>query len=748
MRGKGEEGISPWERVACCVAANLYDMMVNGRNSQGTQDTMTTRRRVPSLGVLSWVLFVLALVPRVLDLGRFVTHDEAEFWIERSQRFLVALQSGDFAQTAISTHPGVTTMWLGVVGILLRRGFLRLGVLEHVPFPTMLALMQLPVALVHAIGILVGYHLLKRLLPQAVAVFATVLWATDPFTIGYGRLLHVDMLMGTFATLSVLAAGVFWLAREHPRQSRWLYLSGCCAGLAVLSKSPALVLLPLTGLLALIAPTSAHRPESPVSNALGNRLWPAVVWMGTTLLTMLICWPAVWAAPARVIEVLRVGVEVEGANPHMTGNYFLGREDPAPGALFYPVTLALRTTPLTLLGLLLLPWAAWPGQHGPQHPSQPSGGYPSVQPSVRYLPVLALLAGFVLMLTAGLSLFPKKFNRYLVPAFPALDSLAAWGWFQGIAAMTPPIARLLRPMFSALQVSPTSQTQWVRNGVGVLVMLLAALNAAWWHPYALCSFNQLLGGAATGAWAFSVGWGEGFDLVADWLNRQPDSTGVVTAAIMVKTLNPYLNYGVQATTPRRSTLPPKTGYVVVYIYQAQGTVFPPFDQYYRHATPLHTVTIHGVEYAWIYQVPPEVAHDVSAQFGSSLLLRGFTLERTPEHGQPFTLSLFWQTIGPLPSDQEIWMFAHLIGPDGHRHAQGDWPIPNIARQVGRYFTTQVHLSLPPRAESEGKTDTPYQLFIGLYHQRDGQRLSLSGGIAADTTIAGPNALRLTTFRAR
>lgn len=94
------------------------------------------------------------------------------------------------------------------------------------------------------------------------------------------------------------------------------------------------------------------------------------------------------------------------------------------------------------------------------------------------------------------------------------------------------------------------------------------------------------------------------------------------------------------------------------------------------------------------------------------------------------------------------MFAHLIGPDGHRHAQGDWPIPNIARQVGRYFTTQVHLSLPPRAESEGKTDTPYQLFIGLYHQRDGQRLSLSGGIAADTTIAGPNALRLTTFRAR
>ena len=54
----------------------------------------------------------------------------------------------------------------------------------------------------------------------------------------------------------MLAACLYWF---HDRRSRFLILSAISAGLAILSKSPALVLLPLVGLIALLS-TNDQRP--------------------------------------------------------------------------------------------------------------------------------------------------------------------------------------------------------------------------------------------------------------------------------------------------------------------------------------------------------------------------------------------------------------------------------------------------------------------------------------------------------
>jgi hypothetical protein len=697
----------------------------------------------PAISLAGFVAFLLVLLvaagPRVLDLGRFVTHDEAEFWIDRSEVFLTALQSGDAAATAISTHPGITTMWLGSVGIVLRRLLRAWGVVDEVRFPLLLALMQLPVALVHTLGIVVGYGMLRRLLSPAVAILAALLWAADPFIIGYSRLLHVDMLMGTFATLSLLAACLSWLPPGPARLYRWLLLSGVCTGLAMLSKSPALALLPVIGLLALGQGRGSRgqgigaRGQGPgVSGwSIPGRVIRLLVWGITAVLTVVVCWPAVWAAPERVVELVRVGVEVEGGNPHMTGNFFLGQEDPAPGPLFYPVALALRSTPLTLVGLLLLPWAAW---------SVWKRGEQGVN-----LRFLAVLAGFILVLAGGLTLFPKKFNRYLVPAFPALDVLAAVGLAWGVERLIP---LLLRVLWRVARIPPPRSPRLLQQArvAGVsLVALAALLNAALWHPYAITAFNQVLGGAPTGARTFSVGWGEGLDQVAVWLNHQPDITGVVTAAIMMKTLNPYLRHGAQATTPRDPHLPDKTGYVVVYIYQAQGTIFPPFNQFYGRVSPLHTVTIHGVDYAWIYQVPPPVAHERRAQFGSFLALRGFSPEGEATRGHPLVLRLHWQIVGPPPGP--VWMFAHLLGPENRRYAQGDWPAltgrdvgnsdSSNSNNTGRFVTTRLAVDIPADAPAGD-----YRLVIGLYDLASGERLPLSGAPAVGEMQAGPHALLL------
>src|SRR5262245_42058761 len=101
-----------------------------------TRSAVTTVREIARSRAVPWVLLsyvaisLVALLPRALDLGVFLTGDEANFWLQRSDTFLRALRSGDWAATAISTHPGVTTMWLGSAGLLLQDSLLGSGIVR------------------------------------------------------------------------------------------------------------------------------------------------------------------------------------------------------------------------------------------------------------------------------------------------------------------------------------------------------------------------------------------------------------------------------------------------------------------------------------------------------------------------------------------------------------------------------------------------------------------------------------------
>ena len=185
-------------------------------------DEAPLKHTIPWVLLSYCVLALIAFVPRVLNLGGFVMVDETDFWMARSARFLAALQLHSPAATAISTHPGVTTMWLGAGGIVLQRILESLNLLHDTSFPTQLALMRLPVALANSAGILLGYALLRRMLPAAMAFLAALLWAADPFLIGYSQLLHVDGLAATFMTVSILSACLY---QFHERHRAWLIVS-------------------------------------------------------------------------------------------------------------------------------------------------------------------------------------------------------------------------------------------------------------------------------------------------------------------------------------------------------------------------------------------------------------------------------------------------------------------------------------------------------------------------------------------
>jgi hypothetical protein len=659
---------------------------------------------------LSYLLItVLALAPRVAGLGQFVTSDEANFWIARSAAFIGAMRAGDFAATALSVHPGATTMRLGGLGTLAVRAARAWGWLEATPFPLRLAVMQLPIALVHSAGVLLGYALLRRLLPAQIAFAAAVLWACDPFVVGYSRILHVDALAGTFATLALLAACAYWF---HEPRGWLIVLSGACAAAAALSKSPALA---AAAIVALIALAAWRR---------GARLRPLVIWCVAAAVTAAILWPALWAAPERAAGELVSGVEAEGASPHEQGNFFLGQaySDQGPPATFYPVALALRTTPLTLACLLLLPLALRAAPAASRRD-------------------MAALAAFAVLFVVAMTIFPKKFNRYLVPVFPSLDILAACG-LGSLLGWWPRVAPAARARPHVLVAAWRSSRRAGALAAIALLPLVAATNLYGWHPYELAAFNQLLGGAAAGEQAFQIGWGEGYEQAAAWLNQQDDITGVVVAAARTETIQPYLRTGAQSFAPSGSYLPPSTGYAVVYVRDTQsGQPWPPFDRFYQSEPPIYTVRIHGVDYVWIYQVPPPTPRPLAATFGASIRLRGLDMPETAAPGDMLNITLFWQATQAPASRYAL--FIHLIGADGRRYAQADPQLATERWKGSRYYTTPLALALPRELPAG-----TYRVAVGLYDPATGQRLPLTAAQVAPSDVAGPNALRLAELSVR
>ncbi len=95
------------------------------RQATSTAAAEAQARPIPWIFLSYLAIGLVALLPRVLNLGTFLTGDEANFWLRRSEIFWRALATGDFAATAISTHPGVTTMWLGGLGLRLQDALLR-----------------------------------------------------------------------------------------------------------------------------------------------------------------------------------------------------------------------------------------------------------------------------------------------------------------------------------------------------------------------------------------------------------------------------------------------------------------------------------------------------------------------------------------------------------------------------------------------------------------------------------------------
>jgi 4-amino-4-deoxy-L-arabinose transferase-like glycosyltransferase len=607
----------------------------------------TRRHQLRQVYLISLGLFLLALAPRLPGLDIFLTADEPKAWFGRSIQFLAALARTDWAATFDSPAPGVTTMWAGAIGLLLKyawQGFpggSLTAFLTSLPFdpldPAVLPLVRLPVVMIAASAAPLTYLWGRPFLSEKGAVLAALFLAFDPFLLALSRVLGHDALVATFMWLSLLA----FLRAQIPKPEsqtaslrsdrRYLLVSGALGGLAFLTKYPSLFLGAFVAATTLALYISRRQSWRQVFR---DWMVDVVLWSVAAGVVFVVLWPAMWVDPlGRVMAIINDALRASGS-PHQKGSFFLGQPVVDPGAGFYLLVTLFRTTPLVWLGWVLLAgMTIWQSQGG----EKPWGR------------VLPILLAYVLLYGALVTLGGKKQDRYILPAFPALATLAALGYAQ--------ISHLKYPKGTMSPISnlPSPVFNWLLP----LVVLAQAAFVLPHYPYYFTYYNPLMGGGSAAVRTMIVGWGEGLDQAARWLNTQPDAEDLDVVAWYSTTFEPFFRghtiYKIEEEKISRSSMPGlAANYVVLYVNQAQRELPSPGAlQFLRAVSPVYTVTLHGIDYAWIYPSVgmQHVIPDNARLVGQAELL-GYDLN--DEAGKPVTvtypesvsyLSLYWEWQG-------------------------------------------------------------------------------------------------------
>jgi hypothetical protein len=552
--------------------------------------------RDPSRLNLQWLkrlglavgLILLVTLPRLTDLSGYLIVDEADRW-RWAEQFYRALIAGDLRATLVGDgYPGIVPVWLETIWLLgesLRRSvtqgqwFGEEGVylLFHVwSRTTHLAQQRMPVVLFNIVLALLLGLFTGKVYGRRVGLVALVLIALSPFYLADARVNRAEAVITGLLTLSVL----FLIRYGQTRQHRWLIVSGLAGGFSFLTKIQGIVILPVVGILLLYFGIERWRDKRTrtVGREFLSLCLSLALWILVACLVWAVLWPAMWVRPQDVLSLVfnyatrKVGSE--GVNLFFMGRHYYNED---PGVLFYPIVALMRMTPLTMFGIAL---ACWGGIRSLRR------GVPFSRDYTRE--VLIPLLIYILLYTAVMSVGSHKQDRYLMPIFPTLDILAAMGWIL--------LWDQLGERWPNLRLGYWSLAAFA----GLLLVQLVSVLP--YHPYYFSYFNPLLGGGRVGARTLRIGWGEGMDMVADYLNAKPEAANLTVAARW----NQYMLDFVGKTLPFDETGDwTQSDYMVLYIHQTQRMLDPSpgVIRYFQGRQPEHVVRINNIEYAQIYPTP-------------------------------------------------------------------------------------------------------------------------------------------------
>jgi hypothetical protein len=573
--------------------------------------------------VLLFLLLVLILPARVAGVDRFATYDEP-WWVISGSNFYYALTHREFTNTVYDYHPAVTTMWVVTAGMVsyfpqyrvfdqgyfdvrkpLFENFMREKGMDSLPLVRNSRLIQIALIILLA---LLSFFLLQMLIDDKAAFLAIALAMNAPFFMGMSRLLNHEAMLAMFSLVTLLAMQVY-LNKER----KWIYLiiSGVAFGLAQLTKSSSIVLIPLVGLMLLVSLRAAvgrvglssrevayRNPyrdqaakQSPDIGGLlhfvrNDRLWFIIkiflIWFAVALLIYILLWPGMWVAPLKMLN------EVYGN----AFSYALqgGRLDVTEELQPQKFTLAANlmqvwtyanqwkdaATPLSWLGLMLVPLLFFWKDEKDSAP---------LRSTLAYLFILAALYMLLFGMAQG-----RDSSHYVLTSFVSLDALAGIG-----------LAYIL------LWIQKRWQTLSRVHFIPLIFSALLAFqlfSAVSHYPYYYTYKNPFVnfGGIH--------GYGEGLDQAAEYLAQKPGAKDAYVIAYAGRGCFSYfypgrtdhMKVGAKDNLPFVEAIQ-DADYLVVYnIRQKDRTDGAALIRFLEKVTPEHIVAMDGFEYARIYRI--------------------------------------------------------------------------------------------------------------------------------------------------
>jgi hypothetical protein len=235
------------------------------------------------------------------------------------------------------------------------------------------------------------------------------------------------------------------------------------------------------------------------------------------------------------------------------------------------------------------------------------------------------------------------------------------------------------------------------------------------YPYYLTYYNPVLGGARVAQRIVTIGWGEGLDLAAAYLNQKPNAESLKVTAWHHAAFAPYFR-GQSSRDPGQfgnAQQVMSNDYLIIYHHQLQLRIYNPdvLTYFQEHYEPEHVVGLNGVDYALIYAVPIE--HHIDQRFSDKvaadkLILYGFR-RANPRPGM-LSLQLVWENQG-VSEEDSLWAALQLPAEDEPR----SWRSCTLAPGFSQKKAQQIGSLAESVCEFETGDLEPgiYRLRIGL-----------------------------------
>jgi hypothetical protein len=539
----------------------------------------------------------------------------------------------------------------------------------------------------------------------------TTMWLSS---LALNKVLHPDALLATFMFTSVL----FLYSYLHRAKGFDLIWSGVFAGLAFLTKTPSLFLVPYTALA--VATYKLWTPTPPNASRLAQYTTriarTLLIWGGVAAVVFVVLWPAMWVEPLAVLRRMAEEAVFHVETAHFNPTFFNGEAKlQDPGLPFYLATIAWKTTLITLPMLCAAPIFALLRFRRKKDSR-----------------VIWSLIAYVVFFTLQMGLAARKELAYLLPVFPALDVVAAFGLVQSAEV----IGRLRW----------WRKWRWLPASLVVLALVLQASIVLPRHPYYGTHHNALLGGSKVAQRILPLqDQGEGLDLAAQYLNTLPRAQRA-RAMIHRRGLVVFKRNFVGWTSFDSD---PWTNYRVYGINQVMRRLHSEeWEEAWnadRQTIPLWSVAFDGVPYVWVYGAPPEEPaasgpeYEVDYQLGEHISLKRVRLSaETLLPGDTLTVVLIWESDGEV--DRSYMVFCHLLSASRELVAQRDGPPiygvrPTTTWRAGEVIEDSYEIllddDLPPGE---------YELSVGMYDAEKMERLAAydaSGGrLLEDRIVLG------------